>query len=99
MSDLTAVPSPPPRSIITERRVLTGTLVGTAIEWYDFFIYASVAALVFGTVYFEPLGTDNAALAQLVALARSASVSCSDLSVPWSPDISATGSAANACWC
>ena len=23
-----------------ERKVLAGTLVGTTIEWYDFFIYA-----------------------------------------------------------
>lgn len=23
-----------------QRRVLVGTLVGTSIEWYDFFIYA-----------------------------------------------------------
>jgi MFS family permease len=56
-------------NITTERRVLAGTLVGTAIEWYDFFIYASVAALVFGKIYFEPLGSANAGLAQLVALA------------------------------
>ncbi|HEY5854318.1 MAG TPA: MFS transporter [Aldersonia sp.] len=55
-------------SLLAQRRVLVGTLVGTAIEWYDFFIYASVAALVFGSAYFAPLGADNATLAQLVAL-------------------------------
>ena len=26
-----------------ERKVLAGTLVGTTIEWYDFFIYAQAA--------------------------------------------------------
>lgn len=52
-----------------ERRVLASTLVGTSIEWYDFFIYASAAALVFGQLFFKPLGADNAALTQLIALA------------------------------
>ena len=27
-----------------ERRVLAGTLVGTTIEWYDFFIFAQLTA-------------------------------------------------------
>lgn len=30
-----------PSSKREERRVLAGTLVGTTIEWYDFFIFAS----------------------------------------------------------
>ena len=29
-----------------ERKVLTATLVGTTIEWYDFFVYAQAAGLV-----------------------------------------------------
>ena len=29
-----------------ERKVLAGTLAGTTIEWYDFFIYAQAATLV-----------------------------------------------------
>ena len=29
-----------PNNIVTVRRVLAGTRIGTAIEWYDFFIYA-----------------------------------------------------------
>ena len=28
------------------RRVLAGSIVGTALEWYDFFIYGTAAALV-----------------------------------------------------
>jgi MFS transporter, MHS family, shikimate and dehydroshikimate transport protein len=34
------------------RRVVTGSLVGTALEWYDFFIYGTAAALVFDKLFF-----------------------------------------------
>jgi len=34
------------------RRVVTGALVGTALEWYDFFIYGTAAALVFNVLFF-----------------------------------------------
>jgi MFS transporter, MHS family, shikimate and dehydroshikimate transport protein len=34
------------------RRVVIGSVVGTALEWYDFFIYGLAAALVFGTLFF-----------------------------------------------
>ena len=34
------------------RRVLTASLVGTAIEFYDFYIYATAASLVFGALFF-----------------------------------------------
>jgi MFS family permease len=51
-----------------ERRVLVGTMVGTTIEWYDFFIYAQAAALVLGALFFAPLG-QGTGLAQLVAWA------------------------------
>lgn len=39
-----------------ERRVAAGSLIGTTLEWYDFFVYAQAAGLVFGTLYFEPAG-------------------------------------------
>lgn len=52
-----------------ERRVLAGTLVGTTIEWYDFFIYAQAAAFVLAPLFFEPLSEENAPLAQIVAWA------------------------------
>lgn len=52
-----------------EKRVLAGTLVGTTIEWYDFFIYAQAAALILASQYFNPIGNDSPALAQIVAWA------------------------------
>lgn len=33
-------------------RVLTASLVGTSVEFYDFYIYATAAALVFGPLFF-----------------------------------------------
>ncbi|MFN5760335.1 MAG: MFS transporter, partial [Sphingomonadaceae bacterium] len=39
-------------STVSHRRVLTASLVGTAVEFYDFYIYATAAALVFGPLFF-----------------------------------------------
>ena len=52
-----------------ERRVLAGTMVGTTIEWYDFFIYAQAAGLVLASLFFAPLAGENDTLAQLIAWA------------------------------
>ena len=38
---------------------MLGTLVGTTIEWYDFFIYANAAALVLGPLYFSAIPPEN----------------------------------------
>lgn len=49
------MPSSPPRSATrrtTIVKVVLATLVGTAVEWYDFFLYGSAAALVFGALFF-----------------------------------------------
>ena len=51
-----------------QKRVLAGTLVGTTIEWYDFFIYAQAAAFVFAPLFFEPLGSEST-LAQVISWA------------------------------
>lgn len=38
------------------RRVAAATVIGTTVEWYDFFLYATAAGLVFGRLFFEPAG-------------------------------------------
>ncbi|MEV6315231.1 MFS transporter [Streptomyces sp. NPDC051776] len=40
---------PPPGSL---RRIVAASLIGTTIEWYDFFLYGSAAALVFNQLFF-----------------------------------------------
>src|SRR3954451_17726792 len=40
------------------RRAVAASLIGTTVEWYDFFLYGSAAALVFNKLFFpqyEPL--------------------------------------------
>jgi MFS family permease len=44
MAEQSGAPSP--------RRVLLASLVGTAVEFYDFYIYATAASLVFGPLFF-----------------------------------------------
>ena len=48
------------------RRVILATLIGTTLEWYDFFLYATCAVLVFGPLFF-PAGDSVAG--QLGAMA------------------------------
>ena len=44
------------------RRVAFATVIGTTIEWYDFFLYASAAGLVFGSLFFAPAGPQFATI-------------------------------------
>lgn len=44
------------------RRVAMATVIGTTIEWYDFFLYASAAGLVFAQLFFAPAGPQFAIL-------------------------------------
>jgi MFS family permease len=47
--------------IVANRRILLAALVGTSVEFYDFYIYATAAALVFGPLFF-PSSSDTAQL-------------------------------------
>ncbi|GGA72067.1 MFS transporter [Pseudoclavibacter endophyticus] len=53
------------------RRVIGATIVGTTVEWYDFFIYANMAALVFNHLFFEPAGAQYATLWSLFSIGLS----------------------------
>ena len=52
-----------------EKKVLTATLVGTTIEWYDFFVYAQAAGLAFVPLFFGPMSQNNPLLAQVISFA------------------------------
>ncbi|MET8451180.1 MFS transporter, partial [Streptomyces sp. NPDC005209] len=45
-----APPTPAPPADL--KRVVAASLIGTTIEWYDFFLYGSAAALVFNKLFF-----------------------------------------------
>lgn len=48
------------------RRVAIASAIGTTIEWYDYFIYGTAAALVFGALFFpgfDPVAASLAAFA------------------------------------
>ena len=37
------------------RKVALASAIGTTVEWYDYFIFGTAAALVFGTAFFPEL--------------------------------------------
>jgi metabolite-proton symporter len=50
------------------RRVALASAVGTTIEWYDYFIYSTAAALVFGSQFFTPLSPASGTLTAFATL-------------------------------
>lgn len=57
----TTLPAPAPADTLDEsdgdrrrrlRTVVAASLLGTTVEWYDFFLYATAAGLVFGKLFF-----------------------------------------------
>lgn len=59
-SDATAVPQKASPSL---RRVVRSSFIGTTIEWYDYFIYGSAAALVFAKQFFPQISPAAGTLA------------------------------------
>src|SRR5689334_13242210 len=54
----------PPKQAPTAK-IVAASAFGTIVEWYDFFIYGTAAALVFGRLFFP---TSNATVSTLAAL-------------------------------
>ena len=52
---------PPAAATASHRRILAASLVGTSVEFYDFYIYATAASLVFGPLFF-PAGDKSVEL-------------------------------------
>lgn len=53
--------APPPRGSDTPtglKKVVVASMAGTVVEWYEFFLYASAATLVFGKVFFPNAATE-----------------------------------------
>lgn len=65
MTDRSA-PATQPASM---RRVATASCIGTTIEYYDFFIYGTAAALVFPTIFFPALGSTAGTVASFATFA------------------------------
>jgi metabolite-proton symporter len=67
MTPFASTPANPPS------RVLIASLIGTTIEFYDFYVYATAAVLVFPHLFFPP-GNDTVALLSSFAIFGSAMV-------------------------
>src|SRR5260370_36294793 len=55
----------PPKHINTPRQVLFASMVGTTVEFFDFYIYATAAVLVFPRLFFPAFDPASATLASL----------------------------------
>ncbi|MFW2852217.1 MFS transporter [Sphingomonas sp. TX0543] len=56
-------------SAASTRRILIASLVGTTVEFYDFYIYATAAALVFGPLFFPAESASVQLLSSYASLA------------------------------
>ena len=55
-NDSTAIEGTPEHTSMVRKAALAST-VGTTIEWYDFFLYNTAAALIFPAVFFPASST------------------------------------------
>src|SRR5262245_10799543 len=59
----------PKPAINTPRQVLFASLIGTAIEFFDFYIYANATVLVFPTLFFPKADPTTARLSAFATFA------------------------------
>ncbi|MEV5391177.1 MFS transporter [Nocardia farcinica] len=59
----------PPRPAAVHRKVAAATLVGTTLEWYDFMLYGTAAALIFRGQFFPELSPAAGTLASFSTFA------------------------------
>jgi len=59
----------PPKRINTPGQILFASLVGTAVEFFDFYIYATAAVLVFPRLFFPASDPASSVLASLATFA------------------------------
>lgn len=59
----------PTRPVNTPRQILVASLMGTAIEFFDFYIYATAAVLVFPALFFPSTDPATGTLASLATFA------------------------------
>ena len=57
-------PTAPP----TLRQIISAALIGAAVEWYDFVVYAAAAALVFPKIFFPSVSEPGGLLAAFATL-------------------------------
>ena len=53
----------------TPRRVAVASAIGTTVEWYDFYLYATATALVFNTLFFPGVSSTAGTLAAFATYA------------------------------
>ena len=58
-------PAPPQKPLNSPRQVLFASLVGTTVEFFDFYIYATAAVLVFPHLFFPASDPTSSTLASL----------------------------------
>ena len=70
------------------RRAVIAATIGTMIEWYDFYLYGLVAALVFGKLYFpsqDPYAATLLSFSTFFLGFVAPSVRCRTLRALWRP--------------